>query len=131
MLGSVKKRLRATDKGAVSLEFVGMFVIFLLLLITALQAMLAMFSLSQANSAARNAARSEVLAEGSGPYAAQAAVSPGLRDAGVNTQCKGTRSTDGAITCKVTISVPILNAHTPAWVPTIKVSRSATQPYTE
>lgn len=119
------------EKGQVSLEFVGTLVIFLIVLITALQALLAMFSLSQANAAARNAARSEVLSAGSGPSTARAAVSPGLRKAGMDTSCHGMRTPKGSITCKVSIAVPILNANTPAWVPTFRVSRSATQPMTE
>lgn len=122
------KRLR--HKGAVSLEFAGMLVVFFIILVTALQAMLAMFSLSQANSAARNAARAEVLNPGSGVAVAQQAVSPGLRKAGVSTSCSGARVHNGSITCKVTVAVPSLGTDSSLWQPTIKVTRSATQPIT-
>jgi len=121
---------RSRQKGAVSLEFVGTFFMFLVLLVTALQAMLAMFSLSQANSAARNAARAEVLNPGSGVAVAQQAVSPGLRDAGVSTSCSGARVHNGSITCKVTVAVPSLGTDSSMWLPTLKVTRSATQPIT-
>lgn len=121
---------RSRQKGAVSLEFVGTFFMFLVLLVTALQAMLAMFSLSQANSAARNAARAEVLNPGSGVAVAQQAVSPGLRDAGVSTSCSGARVHNGSITCKVTVAVPSLGTDASMWLPTLKVTRSATQPIT-
>lgn len=122
---------RNRQKGAVSIEFAGTFFMFLILLITAIQAMLAMFSLSQANSAARNAARSEVLIPGSGNFAAQQAVSPGLRKAGVTSACHGARVHNGSITCEVTVAVPVLAANTPLWLPNVKVTRSATQPITE
>lgn len=121
---------RSRQKGAVSLEFVGTFFMFLVLLVTALQAMLAMFSLSQANSAARNAARAEVLNPGSGVAVAQQAVSPGLRDAGMSTSCSGARVHNGSITCKVTVAVPNLGTDASMWLPTLKVTRSATQPIT-
>ena len=110
---------RSRQKGAVSLEFVGTFFMFLVLLVTALQAMLAMFSLSQANSAARNAARAEVLNPGSGVAVAQQAVSPGLRDAGVSTSCSGARVHNGSITCKVTVAVPSLGTDASMWLPTL------------
>lgn len=128
MVSRLIKRYR--QQGAVSLEFVGMLFAFFIILVTALQAMLAMFSLSQANSAARNAARAEVLNPGSGVTAAQHAVSPGLRDAGVSTSCSGTRVHNGSITCKVTVAVPNLGTDSSLWLPTLKVSRSATQPIT-
>lgn len=121
---------RSRQRGAVSLEFAGMLVVFFIILVTALQAMLAMFSLSQANSAARNAARAEVLNPGSGVAVAQQAVSPGLRDAGVSTTCSGARVHNGSITCKVTVAVPNLGTDSSLWLPTIKVTRSATQPIT-
>ncbi|MGX6451668.1 TadE/TadG family type IV pilus assembly protein [Brevibacterium paucivorans] len=119
------------EKGVLSLEFVGTFGVFLFLLAIAFQAMLAMFALSQANSAARNAARAEAMMPGTGPGAAQSAVSPGLQAQGVQTTCSGGHNPKGDVTCKVSLGVPVFNMpDAPQWFPEIRVTRASTQPVT-
>lgn len=123
---------KSRDKGSITLEFVGTFAIYLFLVALAFQAMLAMFSVSQANTAARNAARAEVLQAGAGQQAAYQAVSPGLRETGVNTSCSGSRGPKGEIKCEVSLGMPIFNfKDAPDWAPKLRVSRSNTQPMTE
>ena len=62
-------RRRGAESGQTSLEFVGTLFMWLVIVLVTLQILLAMFALAQANSAARNAARSEVISAGSGQAA--------------------------------------------------------------
>lgn len=123
-------RLRAgrqAEHGAVSIEFLAGSVVVFAAVLIGLQALLAMHSLSQANSAARNAARAESIVAGSGVAAGNFAVSESLR-AGTTTSC----ANGAEIRCTTTVSVPVLNI---SWleerVPPMQVSRTAVFPRTE
>jgi hypothetical protein len=94
-----------------------MFALILVSMYIVLQAMAAMFVLTEANGAARAAARAASL--GRDPYsAAQAAVSPSLRPV---------RVSGGGQTWRATIGVPVVVR----WMPLADISRSATIPRTE
>ncbi|MGW9825501.1 Flp pilus assembly protein TadG [Brevibacterium pityocampae] len=124
---------RRSERGSLSIEFAGTFFMYLVLLLVALQAMLAMFALAQANSASRNAARSEVVTPGTGVSAGQAAVSQPLRNSGTDTVCsRSGGSSNGSVTCSVTIAVPMFNLDWISdWVPPFEVTRTNVQPITE
>lgn len=124
---AVRARLRTAmsrqrpDSGVVSIEFLGTATLLLAAGLIALQLMLAMHAMSQANSAARNGARSEAISVGSGTAAAHAAVSESLRE-DTRAHCSGLDD----ITCVVEIDMPMLGID---WVqdlvPAVTVSRTA------
>ncbi|GAB3044696.1 TadE/TadG family type IV pilus assembly protein [Sediminivirga luteola] len=121
-------RRTTRERGSISIEFVGTIGIVLVMLLIALQGLLAMHALSQANSAARNAARAETLSTGSGQAEGLAALSSSLR-AGSSVRCTN-RSSD--VTCEARVQVPMFAI---GWLtelmPPMSVSRSATMPQTE
>lgn len=126
------ERRSGRQRGSVSIEFVGTLFMYLIIVLVALQALLAMLALAQANSAARNGARAEALSPGTGVSSAQAAVTAPLRNSGTSAVCTGSRGRNGEITCTVTIKMPMLNlTWMPNWVPQQSVTRSAVQPATE
>ncbi|OFL68800.1 MULTISPECIES: TadE/TadG family type IV pilus assembly protein [unclassified Brevibacterium] len=123
-LRGIKQRLRSSangERGVVSIEFLGSASLLLVAGLIGIQIMLAMHALSQANHAARNGARAEAIAVGTGTPAAYAAVSESLRS--------GTRATCGGykeINCTVQIDMPYLGM---SWVsdvvPPMTVTRTA------
>lgn len=112
---------RTRESGVVSIEFLGTAVLLVAAGLIALQLMLAMHAMSQANSAARNGARSEAISAGTGTAAAHAAVSESLRE-GTRAHCAGLDD----ITCVVEIDMPLLGID---WVrdlmPPLTVTRTA------
>ncbi len=120
----LKDRLYAArkgERGVVSIEFLGSATMFLVGGLIALQIMLAMHALSQANHAARNGARAEAISMGSGTPAAYAAVSESLRSE-TRAHCGGAKE----INCTVQIDMPYLGMN---WIsqiiPPVTVTRTA------
>lgn len=115
------------ERGAVSIEFLGTATLLLAAGLIALQLMLAMHSMAQANSAARNGARAEAINAGSGTSAAHSAVGSSLQEH-TRASCSGGYD----ITCRVEIDMPVLGI---GWVrdliPPLTVSRTAHFPRTE
>ncbi|MGO1398447.1 MAG: TadE/TadG family type IV pilus assembly protein [Brevibacterium yomogidense] len=128
-----ENRRTPRERGSATIEFTGTFFIWLTIVMVCLQAALAMFALSQANSAARNAARAEVVTVGAGQAAGKAALSAPLRS-GSSTSCTSSAmvSSTGSVTCSVTVAMPILALD---WiterVSPVTVTRDAEQPMTE
>lgn len=121
------------ERGSATIEFTGTFFIWLIIVMVCLQAALAMFALSQANSAARNAARAEVVTVGAGQAAGKAALSAPLRS-GSSTSCTSSAmvSSTGSVTCSATVAMPILALDwITEWVSPVTVTRDAEQPMTE
>lgn len=112
---------RRRDSGVVSIEFLGTAALLLAAGLIALQLMVAMNAMAQANSAARNGARSEAISVGSGTAAAHAAVGESLRE-DTRAHCSGLDD----ITCTVEIDMPVLGID---WVqdlvPPFTVTRTA------
>lgn len=112
---------RRRESGVVSIEFLGTATLLIAAGLIALQLMLAMHAMSQANSAARNGARSEAISVGSGTAAAHSAVSESLRE-DTRAHCSGLND----ITCVVEIDMPMLGID---WVqdfmPAVTVTRTA------
>lgn len=132
MRALLDRRRAAAECGQASLEFVGTLFMWLVIVLVTLQILLAMFALAQANSAARNAARSEVISAGSGQAAGRNAVADPLKRSGVQSSCSTTGGSRGSVTCRVSITVPMLGLHwIPQWVPPLVVTRQAVQPMTE
>ena len=105
------------DDGWLSLELVGMFGLVLVTLFAVLQGLAGGFALSEANTAARAAARAASM--GRDPYsAAQQAVSPSLRPVQVD---------GGGETWTVSVPVP----EVVGWMHLGSVTRSATIPNTQ
>lgn len=133
-LGRTPERRRMPrERGSATIEFTGTFFIWLTIVMVCLQAALAMFALSQANSAARNAARAEVVTVGAGQAAGNAALSAPLRS-GSSTSCTSSAmvSSSGSVTCSVTVAMPILALDwITEWVSPVTVTRDAEQPMTE
>lgn len=126
---SAWKRLRrargAGERGVIALEFVGTFGLVLAMVLIVWQGMLAMHALSEANYAARDAARAEVMRSGTGPSAGQNALSAHLQD----TSFISCSSSTGAVTCEAEVDIPLIassvigdGVHGPS------VTRSATMP---
>ncbi len=111
------RRHRRADGGWLSLELVGMFGLLLATVFAVLQVLAGAFALSEANTAARAAARAASLGED--PYSAAAsAVSPSLRPVTVS---------GSGETWSVSVPVPVVVG----WLPLHAVTRSATMPDTE
>lgn len=112
---------QSRERGAVGIEFLGASVILLAAGLIAVQLMLAMQALTQANTAARNGARAEAIAMGTGTPAAYAAVSESLRS-GTRAHCSGMKN----ITCTVQVDMPYLGVN---WIsqviPPVTVTRTA------
>ncbi|WP_033420453.1 hypothetical protein [Nesterenkonia alba] len=109
------------------MEFLGTFLwVFVMVLVT-WQGFLAMHALSQANTAARDAARAESVTPGTGPTQGAAAVSESLHS-GTSVSCSPI-APDSAVSCTAEVEVPVLGMD---WVaemfPEWRVSRSATMP---
>lgn len=118
---ATRHRTDPRERGAVSIEFLGTATLLLAAGLIALQLMLAMHAMSQANSAARNGARAEAISVGTGTAAAHAAVSESLRE---HTRARCSGGSD--ITCDVEIDMPMLGID---WVqdrvPPLTVTRTA------
>lgn len=115
--GLAFRKPRRPDHGWLSLELVGLFGLLLVTLFAVLQVLAGGFALTEANTAARAAARAASLDQD--PYsAAQSAVSPGLRPVQVS---------GAGETWTVRVPVPAVVG----WLPLDSVSRSATMPDTE
>lgn len=115
---------RKQEQGTVVLEFLGTMIFVLIMVVFAWQGLLAAHALSQANTAARDAARAETLGS-DGERAGQNALSQSLQEgSGINCW----RSPGGQdVTCEADVNVPILG--TPWWndvVPAATITRSAT-----
>lgn len=132
-LAPASRRRTERERGAVSFEFIGTFGLYMVLLLVAMQAMLAMFALAQANSAARNAARAEVISAGSGEQAGLDALAAPLKKSGAQANCTVTvPGATGEVRCDVTVQVPVFNlSWLDQWIPPLEVSRFAIQPMTE
>lgn len=123
--GQRRKSPSSHERGVIALEFVGTFGIVLAMVLIVWQGMLAMHALSEANYAARDAARAEVMRSGAGQVAGETSLSSHLQS-GSDILC----SLDGdAITCRAEVNIPIIGSevigdglHGPS------VTRSATMP---
>ncbi len=122
----VGRLARKNERGTVGLEFLGTMIFVFIMVVFAWQGFLAMHALSQANTAARDAARAESLAAGTGTSAGLDALSSSLRP-GSSVSCGG--SGGSSITCTADVNVPIIG--TDFWwdpLPATTISRSATMP---
>lgn len=127
-IGRTRKDRQQTknEQGTVGLEFLGTMIFVFIMVIFAWQGFLAMHALSQANAAARDAARAESQTAGTGSSAGLSALSASLRPESSVT-CGG--PVGSRVTCSADVNVPILGV--PWWGDTLSattISRSATMP---
>lgn len=127
MLKRLQQQRRSPERGVITLEFVGTFAIVLGMVLIVWQGMLAMHALTETNYAARDAARAEVLINGSGSAAGENALSSHLRE-GSSITCE---TSSDAVTCQAEVRIPLITStvlgggiHEPT------VTRSATMPDT-
>lgn len=125
---NVRRRRPDNERGAITLEFVGTMVAVLLMVLFAWQGLLAMHALSQANSAARDAARAETLYPGDGETAGKSALSQSLQD-GSTVSCPPPSS---SITCTARVKMPVItNGLVGDVIPPVWITREATMPNLE
>lgn len=115
-------RKRRGERGAMTIEFVGTIFIVLMMLMIAWQAFLGMHALTQANSAARDAARAASLGD-HGPTAGKQALSRSLQP-GSNVTCPP--SFGSSVTCQARVQIPSILGDRFSNMPII--TRSATMP---
>lgn len=114
-----------SDRGAVSLEILGTMIFVVMMVLFAWQGLLAMHALSQANTAARDAARAESIALNTGESAGIAALSQSLQSGSSISCSPGAAS----VRCTADVNVPVLSI---GWagdaISPVSISRSATMP---
>lgn len=120
--GRRARRLRG-ERGWISIEFVGMFALFLVTLLFVLQGAAFSYTIAQANGAARAAARASSLGE-SGVQAARNAVNPSLRPV----VASGGPSAY-VHRWQVTLRVPQVVPMMPSWSVTRTAAMPATEPF--
>lgn len=114
-------RKRRGERGAMTIEFVGTIFIVLMMLMIAWQAFLGMHALTQANSAARDAARAVTLGH-DGRTAGKQALSRSLQS-GSEVTCS---QIAGGVTCRAQVKIPSILGDRFSSMPSI--TRSATMP---
>ncbi|WP_300343839.1 TadE family protein [Nesterenkonia sp.] len=118
------------ERGSLSIEFAGTMVFVLLMVFFAWQGLLAMHALSQANSAARDAARAESISVGSGYSSGMNALSRSLQP-GSSIRCNRSAHTS-RVTCQAEVNVPIIRIGVLGdALPSTTINRSATMPIIE
>lgn len=105
-----------------SIEFVGTMALVLIMLMIAWQGFLGMHALTQANSAARDAARAESTAAGTGGAAGMRALSESLQS-GSQISC---RTVGSSVICDASVQIPTIIGD--GWEGMPSISRSATLP---